>query len=342
MANRPSNLRPGLLALLIMAISSSLSAADVRIGIIGLDTSHAVEFTQRLNDPASTNYVPGARVVAALPAASADIPASRDRVAGFTSTVRDKYGVRIVTDVAELLAAVDAVMLLSLDGRAHVPQMKAVVAAGKPVFLDKPVAASLKDAISIYLQAETAGTPLFSASALRWNPAVTSVANAAVTKPSGAISSGPAPKMEHHPSLFFYGIHPTEALFTVLGSGCVSVVNTATAGASVITGKWTDGRVGTLYAMHTWPATYQVTLFGTDKVVTQSTEGGDYTPLVREIVRFFQSRTPPVTAYQTLEIYAFMEAADESARKNGRPATLRDVLEKAGCPPKWLPVEKKT
>jgi len=342
MAKRPSNLRPGLLALFMMATTSSLVAADVRIGIIGLDTSHAVEFTQRLNDPASTSFVPGGRVVAALPAASADLAASRDRVEGFTSTVRDKYGVRIVADVAELLSAVDAVMVLSLDGRAHVPQMKAIVAAKKPVFLDKPVAASLKDAVSIYLQAEAAGTPLLSASALRWNSAVTSVANAAVANPSGAVSSGPAPKMEHHPSLFFYGIHPTEALFTVLGSGCASVVNTATAGASVITGKWADGRVGTLYAMHTWPAAYQVTLFGTDKVVTQSTEGGDYTPLVREIVKFFQSRTPPVTAYQTLEIYAFMEAADESARKNGRPTSLRDVLEKAGCPPKWLPAEKKT
>jgi len=342
MAKRPTHLRPAFLALCMTLISSTLSAADVRVGIIGLDTSHAVEFTQRLNDPASTNFVPGARVVAALPAASPDIAASIDRVQGFTSAVRDKYGVRIVADVKELLAAVDAVMVLSLDGRAHVRQMKDVVAAKKPVFLDKPVAASLKDAVGIYMQAEAAGTPVFSASALRWNPSVLAVATSGVTNPSGAISSGPAPKMEHHPSLFFYGIHPTEALFTVLGPGCASVVNTATTGASVITGKWEDGRVGSLYAMHTWPAAYQVTLFGSDKVVGQTTEGGDYTPLVREIVKFFQSRTPPVTAKQTLEIYAFMEAADESARKNGRPVLLRDVLVKAECPPKWMLPAKKS
>ena len=247
-----------------------------------------------------------------------------------------------VRDVKELLAAVDAVMVLSLDGRAHVRQMKDIVAAKKPVFLDKPVAASLKDAVGIYMQAEAAATPVFSASALRWNPSVLAVATSGVTDPSGAISSGPAPKMEHHPSLFFYGIHPTEALFTVLGPGCASVVNTATTGASVITGKWEDGRVGSLYAMHTWPAAYQVTLFGSDKVVGQTTEGGDYTPLVREIVKFFQSRTPPVTAKQTLEIYAFMEAADESARKNGRPVLLRDVLVKAECPPKWMLPAKKS
>ena len=318
-----------------MTNASPSLAADLRIGMIGLDTSHAQEFTARLNDPANTSYVPGARVVAAYPIASPDLPASAERVEGFTKTVRDKYGVRIVKSIPELLQTVDAVMILSLDGRAHLEQIKAVLPAKKPVFLDKPVAASLKDAVEIYKLAEAAGTPLLSASALRWYPSVMEVANAKIANPSGAISSGPAPKAPFHPDLFFYGIHPTESLFTVLGSGCVSVVCTSSPGASVVTGQWVDGKVGTLYAMHTWPAPYKVTLFGKDRVADQRPDTGDYTPLVREIVKFFQSGKPPVIAAKTLEIYAFMEAADESKRRHGEPVTLHEVLETADCPDKW-------
>ena len=324
------------LALGIMALAPQSNAADVRVGIIGLDTSHGVEFPQRLNDPASTNYVPGARVVAALPAFSADLPMSKDRVEGFTATVRDKYGVRIVSTVDELTAAVDAIMILSLDGRPHLKQVQSVLKAGKPVFLDKPVAASLKDAVAIFEQAEAAKVPIFSASAVRWYSGVVEVAAAQIDGVSGAISYGPAPKQPEHPSLFFYGIHPTEALFTVLGHGCASVSAVSSDRATVVTAKWNDGRLGTLYAMHTWPADYKVTLFGKDKIIEQKT-GGDYTPLVREIVKFFQTLTPPVTAAQTLEIYAFMEAADESLRKGGRPVKVSEVLEKAQCPKKWLP-----
>ena len=334
MAKRTTLLAAFVSGMIASAISSI--AADVRVGIIGLDTSHGVEFPQRLNDPANTNYIPGARVVAALPAFSADLPMSKDRVEGFTSTARDKYGVRIVSTVEELTAAVDAIMILSLDGRPHLKQVQSVLAAKKPIFLDKPVAASLKDAVSIYQQAEAAGVPVFSASALRWYPGVVDVAAAKIEGVSGAISYGPAPKQPEHPSLFFYGIHPTEALFTVLGDGCTSVAATASEGATVVTGKWNHGRIGTLYALHTWPADYKVTLFGKDKIVEQKT-GGDYTPLVREIVKFFQTGVPPVTAAQTLEIYAFMEAADESLRKGGRMVKLSEVLEKADCPAKWLP-----
>jgi predicted dehydrogenase len=261
---------------------------------------------------------------------------SKDRVEDFTATVRDKYGVRIVSTIEELTAAVDAIMILSLDGRPHLKQVQSVLKAGKPIFLDKPVAASLKDAVAIYEQAEAAQVPLFSASAVRWYPGVMEVASAQIEGVSGAISYGPAPKMPEHPSLFFYGIHPTEALFTVLGHGCASVSAVSSDKATVVSAKWSDGRIGTLYAMHTWPADYKVTLFGKDKIIEQTT-GGDYTPLVREIVKFFQTGTPPVTAAQTLEIYAFMEATDESLRKGGRPVKLSEVLEKAQCPTKWLP-----
>lgn len=317
----------------------SAMADNLRIGLIGLDTSHSEQFTLRLNDPANPNHVPGARVVAAFPCASPDLPESSSRIEGFTATLRDKFGVKMLGSIAEVCAATDAVMILSVDGRPHLDQAKQVIACGKPLFLDKPVAASLKDAVEIYKLAEAAKVPLLSASATRWWPGVVEVANSEKLAARAALSYGPAPVLPHHPDLFFYGIHSAEALFTVMGSGCLSVERTSAPDVSVVTGLWEGGRLGTLYALHTLPmgsTDYKLIRFGQEKITEQASQG-DYTPLLREIIKFFQTRQPPLTARQTLEIYAFMEAAQESKRQQGRPIILRDVLQKAGAPEAWLP-----
>lgn len=296
----------------------------LRIGVIGCDTSHCVEFTARLNDPSHPGHVPGTRVVAAHPTMSADMPWSRDRAEGFVKELRETHGVCIVASIKKLLGECDAVLLCSLDGRPHPSQARPVLEAGKPVFVDKPVAASLREIRELYLLAEQTGTPMFSASAIRWYPGIIDVAEADVGPVRSAISYGPSPIEPSHPDLFFYGIHPTEALFTVLGPGCVRVQRVTTKDTSVVVGEWADGKVGTLHAMHRWPAEYKVTKFGDDGIVEQTREG-DYTPLVREIVKFFQTCVAPVTPAQTLEIYSFMEAADESKRRGGASVALAEL-----------------
>lgn len=315
-------------------------AQEIRIGIVGLDTSHSEQFALRLNDPANPNNIPGARVVVAYPGGSPDIEESKSRIDGFTAAVRDKYGVRIVGSVEEATKDVDAVLLLSLDGRPRLEQMKKIIAAGKPVFMDKPVAASLKEAVEIYKLAATTQVPVFSASAVRWYPGVLEVANAEQTPPRGVLSYGPAHILAHHPDLFFYGIHPTEALFTVMGSGCVSVTRTSTPSESVVTGLWTGDRVGTLIAIHEGAKGYKLVRFGDNQITEQKSEG-DYTPMLREIVKFFETKQPPISPKQTLEIYAFMEAAEESKRQGGKRVMLRDVMVKAGAPEAWLPDDGK-
>ncbi|MDI1313765.1 Gfo/Idh/MocA family oxidoreductase [Prosthecobacter sp.] len=317
-------------------LSPSLMADDLRIGIIGLDTSHSEQFTLRLNDPANPNHIPGARVVVAFPGGSPDIEESKSRIEGFTATVRDKFGVRIVASVEEVCKDVDAVLLLSLEGRPRLEQMRKIIAAGKPVFMDKPVAASLKDVVEIYELAAAAQVPVFSASAVRWYPGVLEVANAEPTPARGVISYGPAHVLPHHPDLFFYGVHPTESLFTVMGSGCLSVTRTTTPSESVVTGLWSEGRTGTLVAIHEGAMSYKVIRFGDTQITEQKSEG-DYTPMLREIVKFFQTKLAPVTPRQTMEIYAFMAAAEESKHRDGARVTLREVMVKAGAPEAWLP-----
>jgi predicted dehydrogenase len=283
-----------------------------------------------LNDPGHPGHVPGARVVVACPSFSADMPWSRDRATGFLKELRDRHAVTVVDSVEALLGACDAVLLCSLDGRAHPAQIEPVLRSGHRVFLDKPVAGSLRAAAEIYALAAETGTPMFSSSALRWYPGIRAVAEADAGTVRGALSYGPAPLEPTHPDLFFYGIHPAEALFTVLGPGCTQVQRVTTPHLSVVTGSWSGGQVGTLHALHRWPAEYKLVKFGDTAVVEQPPGAGDYAHLLREIVRFFQTGTPPVSAAETLEIYTFMEAADESKRRGGAVVSLDEVREMHG------------
>ena len=301
----------------------------LRLGLIGLDTSHVIAFTSRFNEPDNPNHVPGGRVVAAFKGGSKDIESSHTRVEGYTKILVEKYGVKIYDDIEKLCENVDAILLTSLDGRPHLSQVRPVIEAKIPVFVDKPVAGTLKDAVEIYRLAKEAKVPCFSSSSLRWYPGVVDVANADVGELKSVLSYGPAPSEPHHPDLFWYGIHPTEALFTVMGSGCQTVTRTSTDDTVVVTGIWKDGKVGTLHGLANGRFGYKVTAFGT-KAIAEQNRGGDYTPMLREIIKFFKSGKPPVSPATTLEIYAFMEAADESKRRGGVPVKISEVLRRAG------------
>jgi len=301
----------------------------LRLGLIGLDTSHVIAFTSRFNERDNPNHVPGGRVIAAFKGGSDDIQSSHTRVEGYTKTLVEKYGVKIYDDIKQLCENVDAILLTSLDGRPHLSQIRPVIEAKIPVFVDKPVAGTLKDAVEIYRLAKEAKVPCFSSSSLRWYPGVVDVAKANVGQLISALSYGPAPPEPHHPDLFWYGIHPTEALFTVMGSGCQTVTRTSTDDTVVVTGVWKDGKVGTLHGLAKGRFGYKVTAFGTEAIAEQN-RGGDYTPMLQEIIKFFKTGKPPVGSETTLEIYAFMEAADESKRRGGVPVKISEVLKRAG------------
>lgn len=319
---------------LLLTVFVPLSArgddkAPLKAGIIGLDTSHVVAFTKTLNNPKAEGVLSRVRVVAAYPGGSPDIPASKDRLQGFTNQLRDKYQVEIVDSIDALLQKVDVVFLESVDGRPHLEQVKPVFKAKKPVFIDKPVAGSLADAVEIYRLAKESGTPCFSSSSLRFGPGVR---DARTDDKFGDIlgcdAYGHFSLEPHHPDLFWYGIHGVEMLFTIMGPGCESVTRVETDNTEFVTGKWKDGRVGTFRGIRKGKQEYGAMVFGT-KMVGPAGQFEGYDPLVVEICKFFESGKPPVTAEETLEIYAFMEAADESKRQGGKPVTLASVLQRA-------------
>ncbi len=320
---------PFLMTLIVPLSARGDEKPPLKAGIIGLDTSHVVAFTQTLNNPKAKGILSRVRVVAAYPGGSPDIPDSKNRIEGFTKTLRDKYGVEIVDSIDELLKKVDVVLLESVDGRPHLEQVKPVFRAKKPVFIDKPVAGSLADAVEIYRLAKESGTPCFSSSSLRFSPGILGVRDdAKFGAVLGCDAYGPCSLEPHHPDLFWYGIHGVETLFTIMGPGCESVTRTETDNAEFVTGKWKDGRIGTFRGIRKGKTNYGAMVFGA-KAVGPSGAYGGYEPLLVEICKFFDSGKGPVTAEETLEIYAFMEAADESKRQGGKPVTLASVLARA-------------
>jgi predicted dehydrogenase len=297
----------------------------LRAGLIGLDTSHVVAFTKLLNAENPKPELAGVRVVAAFPGGSPDIPSSRDRVKGYTEELRDKYGIAIVDSIDELIARVDVVLLESVDGRPHLEQVRPVFAAKKPVFIDKPVAGTLADALAIFELARESHTPCFSSSSLRFGPGVSARAQKdKIGEVVGCDVYGPCALEEHHPDLFWYGVHGVETLFTILGTDCESVSRTQTDSSELVTGVWSGGRVGTFRGMRKGPYKYGGTVFGTKGIAPIGDYGG-YEPLVVEIVKFFKTGKPPVSADETIAIFAFMEAADQSKRQGGKPVTISSV-----------------
>jgi WD40 repeat protein/predicted dehydrogenase len=296
----------------------------IRVGMIGLDTSHCGAFAKVLNDPHAAPDVAGFKIVAAYPRGSADIKSSTDRIPQYTREFH-KMGIEIVGSIEELLKKVDVVLLETNDGRPHLEQALAVMKSGKRLFIDKPIAGSLSDAVAIFESSRKYHVPLFCSSSLRFGKETLAARNGKIGQILRCETTSPCHLESTHPDLYWYGIHGVESLFTVMGTGCQSVRRTvSTPTEDVVVGTWEGGRTGTFRG--TRPnGGYGGTAFGKDgKLKVGQYEG--YRPLVVEIVKFFKTGVPPVNEKETLEVYAFMSAADESKRKHGAEVTLESVL----------------
>lgn len=310
-----------------VAAAEPATPAVIRIGVIGLDTSHAPAFAKLLNDPKAEADVAGCKVVAAYPKGSPDIKSSTERVPGYTKQF-EEMGIEIVDSIPALLEKVDCVLLETNDGRPHLEQVLPVLKAGKRCFIDKPIAGNLADAIAIFEASKKYNTPIFSSSSLRYMAMAQEVRNGKIGKVTGCDAFSPCSLEATHPDLFWYGIHGVEILFTVMGTGCESVTRAHSDHFDQVTGTWSDGRIGTFRGIRQGGSGYGGRAFGEKGVVDLGAFGG-YRPLAVEIVKFFKTGEVPVTADETIEIYAFMEAADESKRQGGAPVKLQDVLAKA-------------
>ena len=308
------------LPIVALLLCAPALAADLRLGLIGTDTSHVVAFTKAFNGPPGPDHVDGARVVAAFKGGSPDVEASSSRVDGFARELQAEWDVGFVDDIASLCPRVDALLIESVDGRTHLEQTRQALACGKPMFIDKPLASTLEDAREIARLAAEDGVPWFSSSSLRWSEIVTTLKS---DDTLGVSTWGPGPtEPHHHLDLSWYAIHPIEMLFALMGSGCVEVTRTVSETGDVVLGRWADGRLGTVRVLPD-ARSYGAVAFRADAVEASPADAEhSYLPLLREMVDFFRTGRPPVPNEETLEIFAFMDAAQRSKEQGGTPVRL--------------------
>lgn len=310
-----------------IAIVALYAQQVIKIGIIGLDTSHAPAFIELLNSNNPKPEHQGFKVVAAYPYGSRTIKSSYERIPGYVEKAKEN-GVEIVQSIAELLKKSDCVMLETNDGNLHLEQAAEVLKSGKPMFIDKPVAGTLRDAIAIFTLAKRYKVPLFSSSALRFVPRNQALSKGEFGKVFGADCFSPATSEPSHADFSWYGIHGVETLFTVMGTGCKQVTRVSAQGTDVVTGLWEDGRIGTFRGIQVGKHDFGGTAF-TEKgsIAAGGYEG--YTALLTHILQFFKTKIAPVPEQETIEIFTFMEASNESKRNGGCSVLMSETIEKA-------------
>ena len=318
-------------AVALAAAGAETPAAEKKVGIIGLDTSHAIAFTKLMNVEKDPDCA-GLRVVAAYQWGSKDIIAATNRYPQYLAQIKE-MGVEIVPSIAALLERVDCVLLETNDGREHLPQAREVFRSGKPVFIDKPLAHSLGDAIKIVEEGRAANAKWFSSSALRYSNVAKAARAGEYGRVRGAALISPAPVEPQGTHNFYtwYGIHGFEPLVAIMGMGVEKVACFRNDTDDVIIATWKDGRMGELRLMRkSWIYSGYVLpekkLKGhTSPVVVYDGYQG-YQPLLKEIVKFFRTGVVPVPNEETLEIMAFMEAAEMSAKRGGAPVTIAEAM----------------
>ncbi len=313
----------------VAAMAAGAGFAETKVGIIGLDTSHAIAFTKIMNvdkDPS----VEGFRMVAAYQWGSKDIASSTNRYPKYVQQVKE-MGVEVVPTIDDLLAKVDVVCLETNDGREHFWQAEKVFASGKRVFIDKPLAHNLKDALKIYEAGRKYNAQYFSSSALRFSNVAKAARAGEYGKIRGAALISPSPLEEQgtHNYYTWYGIHGFEPLVAIMGMGVEKVACFRNDTDDAIIATWKDGRMGELRLMRkSWIYSgYVLPEKPKDRkqpiIMYDGYQG--YQPLLKEIVQFFKTGVPPVTPEETLEIMAFMEAAEMSAKRGGAPVTIDEA-----------------
>lgn len=320
-------------------LATNLSQKITRIGIIGLDTSQVTMIISHINNIPGPGYdvvqpvwdksFEGFKVTAAYPYGSKKIESSIRQIPTYVSKMKEN-GVEVVDSIQTLISQVDAVMLMTFDGHPRVEQAMQVIKAGKPLFINKPFAASLKDVIIIMEAAKKYNCPIFSSSPTRYLKGAQAARNGEIGDIMGADSYSGCPLEPTHPDFYWYGIHGIEILFTMMGKDCQTVQRKHTQNTDHIVGIWDNDRIGTYRGIRKGKVTHSGVAYGLNEILPAgSFNDVGHRPLVIEMLRFFKTGISPVSMEETLAIHVFMEAADESKRLGGIPVSMQTVLAKA-------------
>lgn len=297
----------------------------LRLGLVDFDTSHSIEFTRRFNHVGvdRDQWVDGARVVMGWPGTSVMSPA---RIPGFTDEIKES-GVTIVDDPAAMIGQIDAVLIESISGEAHLDRLKMFATAGIPVFIDKPFASHAADAQALVDLAKANNIPLMSTSALRYSDDLIQFQQRDYGTIYGVVSYGPAHRAEGNPGLLHYGIHAVEAMYAVMGPGCDSLSALHHTDADAVTARWKDGRFAHIRGVRSGARSYGLLIHCEAGMIPVPISARyAYRNLCREIVTFIETKTPAVPIDVTLELISFCHSALNSEQQNGAWLDVWDAM----------------
>jgi predicted dehydrogenase len=299
--------------------------ADLKIGLVGLDTSHAIAFCKCFNKPGDTEHVPGGRIICAYPGGSHDFELSHSRVEKFTAQVRDEFGATILDKPEAVAEAVDLLFITAVDGRTHLDYVRKTIPARKPTFIDKPFATSSADAKEMFKLADQHSVPMMSCSSLRYAQTLeAALADDSLGKIVGVDAFGPMNIEPSQGGLFWYGIHTVEIVNRVMGNGCREVKSTTTDNHDVVTAIYADGRVASLHGLRHAHGKFGATIHREKGFQTVDCAAGKrswYASMLEGIMRSLPKGKADIDPTATLEVVRWIEAANES-RGNGQSVKL--------------------
>ena len=296
----------------------------LKVGLVGLDTSHVVAFTELLNDPKNEHPVPGACVVAGFPGGSPDFDLSRNRVEGFTAKLRDEWSVKIMDSPQAVAEAVDLLFITSVDGRVHLDQLERTVKFKRPTFIDKPLAVKSADARAIVSLARDHGVPLMSCSSVRYGDMLSAVL-AESGEVAGCDAWGPMAEVPTQPGLFWYGVHTVDTVVRVMGAGCREVRCFRNATNDLATLVWGDGRVASVRGMRAGHSAFGCVVHKKDGARVAdiyASKRPPYASMLEAIIKTLPHGKSDVPAEQMVETVRIIEAANESRDNGGVAVTI--------------------
>lgn len=286
----------------------------IKVGVIGLDTSHSIEFIRVMQAPdyPEADRVTGMKAVTCL---RFETPYQNKEGLDQRQKQLEAWGVKVTESFDEAAAGCDAYLLEINDGSYHLDYFRRLAGLGKPVFLDKPLAGSLDDGREILRLAGRHKTRVWSSSALPFSPALAEAlepfAAIRLAHVYGALGKAPAGD-----SLIWYGVHTFETLQRIMGPGAKSVTAHESASETVAIVDYGEGRQGLVECV-AGCYVYGGRAHGSDKKegkmrVKSFVLPAAYPPLVRAIAAFFAGGPAPVPLETTFEGLAMMAAARQS------------------------------
>lgn len=321
--------RTVLTSVAMILASAAACAADRRIGIVGIDTSHVVEFSKIFNGTNPAPEFSGYRIGKVYRWGSRDIVSCTNRHEKYTAELKS-LGVAVSENLKEVIDDSDYVLLETNDGRERYRQSVELFKSGKRVFIDKPLAHDLPDVIRVLGAARKHGASFFTSSSTRFEPEVQAARRGDYGPIRGCDTVTNSAREPHHSRYYWYAMHGVEALIAVMGPDVVSVRAVGNETEDILIGLWNDGRMGTVRVLDfSRPGRCSGGTIYPAKDNARVVFGGiwrGYGILLDPVLRFLESGVTPVDPDETLAVYAFCTAAEQSLAQGGAEVKVADVL----------------